>query len=73
MFIRAIVTTEGGRVAGETNRADHQPLRAARPGGVPGKHWRDPVTGDAYVGSLTDGTLYRLGAAGQAEVWSGAG
>lgn len=33
----------------------------------------DPVTGDAYVGSLADGTLYRLGAAGQAEVWSGAG
>lgn len=30
----------------------------------------DPVTGDAYVGSLADGTLYRLGAAGQAEVWS---
>ena len=37
----------------------------------------DPATGDAYVGSLADGALYRLAGAeirdGQAETWSGAG
>jgi sugar lactone lactonase YvrE len=34
----------------------------------------DPSTGDAYVGSLADGTLYRLAAgADVAEVWSPAG
>ncbi len=34
----------------------------------------DPSTGDAYVGSLADGTLYRLPASGEAaEVWSEAG
>lgn len=30
----------------------------------------DPVRADAYVGSMADGTLYRLGAAGEVEVWS---
>jgi superoxide dismutase, Cu-Zn family len=33
----------------------------------------DPVSGDAYVGSMQDGTLYRLGAAGEVEVWSPGG
>jgi Cu-Zn family superoxide dismutase len=34
----------------------------------------DPSTGDAYVGSLADGTLFRLPAdGGEAELWSGAG
>jgi superoxide dismutase, Cu-Zn family len=34
----------------------------------------DPVSGDAYAGSLSDGTLYRLPAAGgRAQVWSAAG
>jgi Cu-Zn family superoxide dismutase len=37
----------------------------------------DPATGDAYVGSLTDGSLYRLAGGGirdgKAEIWSGAG
>lgn len=33
----------------------------------------DPVRGDAYVGSMQDGTLYRLGADGEVEVWSPAG
>jgi Cu-Zn family superoxide dismutase len=33
----------------------------------------DPATGDAYVGSLADGALYRLRADGAAELWSAAG
>jgi len=33
----------------------------------------DPATGDAYAGSLADGTLYRLAADGEAEVWSPSG
>ncbi|MBV8948960.1 MAG: hypothetical protein JOZ95_26300 [Solirubrobacterales bacterium] len=33
----------------------------------------DPGTGDAFVGSLADGTLYRLRATGEVEVWSPAG
>ena len=34
----------------------------------------DPLTGDAYVGGLADGTLYRLAAgSGAVEVWSAAG
>lgn len=33
----------------------------------------DPGTGDAFVGSLADGTLYRLRATGEVEVWSTAG
>lgn len=33
----------------------------------------DPVTGDAYVGSLADGSLYRLTGDGEVEIWSGAG
>jgi Cu-Zn family superoxide dismutase len=33
----------------------------------------DPVTGDAYVGSLADGTLYRLPGAGKAELWGAGG
>jgi superoxide dismutase, Cu-Zn family len=33
----------------------------------------DPATADAYVGSLADGTLYRLPVAGGVEVWSPAG
>jgi hypothetical protein len=32
----------------------------------------DPAIGDAYVGSLADGALYRL-AGGEVEVWSPAG
>jgi superoxide dismutase, Cu-Zn family len=33
----------------------------------------DAVTGDGYVGSLADGTLYRLTRSGQVEVWSSGG
>lgn len=33
----------------------------------------DPSTGDAYVGSLADGTLYRLEFEGEVEVWSPGG
>jgi Cu-Zn family superoxide dismutase len=33
----------------------------------------DPATGDAYVGSLADGALYRLARPGEVEVWSRAG
>jgi superoxide dismutase, Cu-Zn family len=33
----------------------------------------DAVTGDAYVGSLADGSLYRLARAGNAEVWEPGG
>lgn len=33
----------------------------------------DPETGDAYVGSLADGALYRLRSGGAVEVFSGAG
>jgi sugar lactone lactonase YvrE len=33
----------------------------------------DTATGDAYVGSLADGTLYRLSGAVKAEVWSPGG
>jgi len=33
----------------------------------------DPATGDAYVGSLADGTLYRLAPDGEVEIWSPAG
>ena len=33
----------------------------------------DPATGDAYVGSLADGALYRLSGATEVEVWSPAG
>jgi superoxide dismutase, Cu-Zn family len=33
----------------------------------------DPATGDAYVGSLADGALYRLTSAGEVELWSPAG
>jgi superoxide dismutase, Cu-Zn family len=33
----------------------------------------DPVTGDAYVGSLADGTLYRLTSAGGTELWAAGG
>jgi Cu-Zn family superoxide dismutase len=33
----------------------------------------DPATGDAYVGSIADGTLYRLPAAGKAEIWGPGG
>ena len=33
----------------------------------------DTATGDAYVGSLADGTLYRLAGAVQAEVWAPGG
>jgi Cu-Zn family superoxide dismutase len=33
----------------------------------------DPATGDAYVGSLADGTLYRLKVAGGVEVFSAGG
>jgi sugar lactone lactonase YvrE len=33
----------------------------------------DGATGDAYVGSLADGTLYRIAAGGDVDVWSGAG
>ena len=33
----------------------------------------DPATGDAYVGSLADGALHRLGGADEVEVWSPAG
>jgi superoxide dismutase, Cu-Zn family len=33
----------------------------------------DAVTGDAYVGSLVDGTLYRLTGAGTAGVWAAGG
>ena len=33
----------------------------------------DPVTGDAYVGSLADGTLYRLTSAGRTELWAAGG
>jgi Cu-Zn family superoxide dismutase len=33
----------------------------------------DPATGDAYVGSLADGTLYRLAAGGEVTVVSAAG
>ncbi len=33
----------------------------------------DLSTGDAYVGSLADGTLYRLTADGEVETWSPAG
>ena len=33
----------------------------------------DAVTGDGYVGSLADGTLYRLTRGGQVEVWSAGG
>ncbi len=33
----------------------------------------DPVTGDAYVGSLADGAIYRLRAGEDAEVWSPSG
>ncbi|MBV8991419.1 MAG: hypothetical protein JO372_22900 [Solirubrobacterales bacterium] len=33
----------------------------------------DPATGDAYVGSLANGTLYRLRSGGEAEIWSPAG
>jgi Cu-Zn family superoxide dismutase len=33
----------------------------------------DPASGDAYAGSLADGTLYRLAADGEVSVWSPAG
>jgi Cu-Zn family superoxide dismutase len=33
----------------------------------------DKATGDAYVGSLADGALYRLTADGEVELWSAAG
>jgi superoxide dismutase, Cu-Zn family len=33
----------------------------------------DAATGDAYVGSLADGALYRLAAGGGVELWSPAG
>jgi Cu-Zn family superoxide dismutase len=33
----------------------------------------DPASGDAYVGSLADGALYRLSGAAKVEVWSPAG
>jgi Cu-Zn family superoxide dismutase len=33
----------------------------------------DPASGDAYVGSLADGALYRLTSAGEVELWSRAG
>jgi Cu-Zn family superoxide dismutase len=33
----------------------------------------DPVTGDAYVGSLADGALYRLASAGGTELWGADG
>ncbi|MGZ4187194.1 MAG: SMP-30/gluconolactonase/LRE family protein [Solirubrobacteraceae bacterium] len=33
----------------------------------------DGATGDAYVGSLADGTLYRIAADGDVDVWSVAG
>ena len=33
----------------------------------------DDATGDAYVGSLADGALYRLTTDGRVEVWSEAG
>jgi superoxide dismutase, Cu-Zn family len=33
----------------------------------------DPASGEAYVGSLEDGALYRLSGAAQLEVWSPAG
>ena len=33
----------------------------------------DAATGDAYVGSLADGTLYKLTADGKAEVWGAGG
>lgn len=33
----------------------------------------DPARGDAYVGSLADGTIYRLDRAGEVDVWSPAG
>jgi len=33
----------------------------------------DPASGDAYVGSLADGALYRLRRAGEVELWSPAG
>jgi sugar lactone lactonase YvrE len=33
----------------------------------------DAATGDAYVGSLADGTLYKLTADGQAELWGAGG
>lgn len=33
----------------------------------------DPATGDAYAGSLADGTLYRLAASGEVEVFSSRG
>ena len=33
----------------------------------------DPMTGDAYVGSLADGALYRLAGGGRVELWSPAG
>jgi Cu-Zn family superoxide dismutase len=33
----------------------------------------DPATGDAYVGSLADGALYRLTSAGEVALWSPAG
>jgi Cu-Zn family superoxide dismutase len=33
----------------------------------------DPQTGDAYVGSLADGALYRLTSAGEVVLWSPAG
>ncbi len=33
----------------------------------------DPASGDAYVGSLADGALYRLRGAAEVEVWSPAG
>lgn len=33
----------------------------------------DAATGDAYLGSLADGSLYRLTRNGEVEVWSNAG
>ena len=33
----------------------------------------DPVSGDAYVGSLADGTLYQLTADGKTQVWGAGG
>src|SRR5215469_11539023 len=33
----------------------------------------DGATGDAYVGSLADGSLYRLTGAGKAQVWGAGG
>jgi predicted MFS family arabinose efflux permease/sugar lactone lactonase YvrE len=33
----------------------------------------DAATGDAYVGSLADGTLYRLASGGMAEAWAAGG